>query len=116
LSLLILTTAVILTIMSPLSHSFAAGLALSALQLAQPVSGAVDVNWYPPTVRNVNNLTEALTGHGVYGFIYNSSKTPDAIYGTYNWCNMPHVRRREYKPAEKGYELRYVELVSEKSD
>jgi acid phosphatase len=51
---------------------------------------------YPPETSSINNLTFALNGTGAPG-IYDSSTTPDKIYGTYNWCNMPHVREREYK-------------------
>lgn len=72
----------------------------------------VDLGWYPPTNTSVNNLTTALHGTGIYGFIFNSSNTPTAQYGTYNWCNMPHVRRTEYIRAAPGYDLRYVEVVS----
>lgn len=71
--------------------------------------------WHAPAQGDVNNLTKALHGEGVYGFIFNSSDTPDDKYGTYNYCNMPHVRRQEYiKPSDK-YELKYVELVSLRS-
>lgn len=51
---------------------------------------------YPPTSTNINNLTFALEGHGAPG-IFNSSTISDALYGIYNWCNMPHVRKREYR-------------------
>ncbi|KAI1187910.1 histidine acid phosphatase [Nemania serpens] len=71
----------------------------------------VDLGWYPPTNTSVNNLTTALHGTGIYGFIFNSSNTPTAQYGTYNWCNMPHVRRTEYIRAAPGYDLRYVEVI-----
>lgn len=57
---------------------------------------SAQVTHYPPASSNVNNLTYALSGSGAPG-IYNSSTTPDTEYGTYNWCNMPHVREREYK-------------------
>ena len=73
---------------------------------------SVDVTWHAPSQSQINNLTQVLSGSGVYGFIYNTSVTPDAQYGTYNWCNMPHARSREYKKASSEYELRYVELVS----
>lgn len=94
----------------------------------------VDLNWHPPAATQVNNLTSALQGSGTYGFIFNSSQTPDARYGQYNWCNMPHARRAEYlhgggmtlvpqQPKDDGqsppplrvrpedYELRYVEVI-----
>lgn len=72
----------------------------------------IDLGWYPPTNTSINNLTTALHGAGVYGFIFNTSHTPASRYGTYNWCNMPHVRRTEYVRAAPGYELKYVEVVS----
>ena len=83
---------------------------------------------YPPAATNINNLTFALHGTGPPG-IYNSSVTPDSIYGTYNWCNMPHVRPREYqcvhsvlpgifnpiqlikRVPSKSYTLQYVEVI-----
>lgn len=73
---------------------------------------SVDLGWYSPAQSVVNNLTNVLSAEGVYGFIYNTSDTPDSEYGTYNWCNMPHVRRTEYEVPPSEYELAYVELVS----
>ncbi|KAI2602506.1 phosphoglycerate mutase-like protein [Hypoxylon sp. NC1633] len=70
-----------------------------------------DLAWYAPSNTSINNLTAALASRGVYGFIFNSSETPDVQYGTYNWCNMPHVRRSEYVRAPAEYELRYVEVI-----
>ncbi|KAI0412362.1 histidine acid phosphatase [Xylaria grammica] len=71
----------------------------------------VDLAWYPPRNTSVNDLAAALRGPGVYGFIFNSSRTPDDEYGVYNWCNMPHVRGREYVRAAEEFELRYVEII-----
>ncbi|KAI0381649.1 phosphoglycerate mutase-like protein [Hypomontagnella monticulosa] len=71
----------------------------------------VDLAWYPPSNTSINNLETVLNGQGVYGFIFNTSETPDAQYGTYNWCNMPHVRKPEYKKPAKGYKLEYVEVI-----
>jgi len=90
----------------------------AALHLVSPTathfaSGAtVDIGWYPPSQTSLNNLTGVASGTGVYGFLFNSSETPNAQYGTYNWCNMPHVRKNEYVVPPKEYELHYVELVS----
>lgn len=84
---------------------------VSTFGLGLGESRHVDLGWYPPRNTSVNDLDTALHGTGVYGFIFNSSHTPDAAYGTYNWCNMPHVRKREYVKAEAGYKLRYVEVV-----
>lgn len=81
--------------------------------MANGTSG-VDLGWYAPSQTLVNNLTNVVssTTAGVYGFIYNSSVTPDEEYGAYNWCNMPHARKTEYVVPDKEYELVYVELVS----
>ncbi|KAI0803692.1 phosphoglycerate mutase-like protein [Xylaria sp. FL0064] len=87
---------------------------LSSLPVLSTVlasSSNVDLGWYPPRNTSVNNLASALGGSGVYGFIFNSSHTPDDEYGTYNWCNMPHVRKSEYVRAPGEYELRYVEVI-----
>ncbi|KAK5997371.1 hypothetical protein PT974_02727 [Cladobotryum mycophilum] len=78
---------------------------------ADSPSFAGDASWHAPSQTEINNLTSAINGTGTYGFIYNSSTTRDDQYGTYNWCNMPHVRRREYIKAPDGYELKYVELM-----
>ncbi|KXJ87095.1 histidine phosphatase superfamily [Microdochium bolleyi] len=92
-----------------------AAAAAAATGAANTTTGAaqVDLNWYPPSSSQVNNLTTALTTpHGVYGFVFNTSQTtPGAAYGTYNWCNMPHARAREYPAAKGGYKLKYVEVM-----
>ncbi|CAM1507948.1 Fc.00g047960.m01.CDS01 [Cosmosporella sp. VM-42] len=75
------------------------------------VGADVDLGWYAPASTKLNNLTHVLNGEGVYGFIYDSSRTPDGKYGTYNWCNMPHVRSEEYVKASDEFELRYVEVT-----
>lgn len=74
-------------------------------------SQEVDLGWYPPRNTSINNLDDVLAGEGVYGFIFNTSETSDAEYGTYNWCNMPHVRKTEYIKPPAEYELKYVEVV-----
>lgn len=76
-------------------------------------TAVVDLGWYPPSQTVINNLTHVVSNDttGVYGFIFNSSHTPDDQYGTYNWCNMPHVRPREYVRPSEEYELAYVELI-----
>lgn len=86
----------------------------SSSGMANSNSTSVHLGWYPPSQTLINNLTNVVSDNtkGVYGFIYNSSHTPDAAYGTYNWCNMPHVRGSEYKVPSDEYELVYVELVS----
>lgn len=71
----------------------------------------VDIKWYAPSKNQVNDLDTIPSATGVYGFIFNSSKTPDDDYGLYNWCNMPHVRRTEYVRPSAEFELKYVELI-----
>ncbi|KAK8129427.1 phosphoglycerate mutase-like protein [Apiospora kogelbergensis] len=92
--------------------SSSALLLLSAAAAASAAMG-VDLNWHAPAAGAINNLTSALQATGTYGFVFNSSRTPEGQYGAYNWCNMPHVRRTEYvrPPQEEGYELRYVEVI-----
>lgn len=86
---------------------------LLALLTAAPAAMGADpkLKWYPPNDNKVNSLSSAIDGEGTYGFIFDSSETPDEKYGTYNWCNMPHARKREYKKPSKEYELQYVEVV-----
>lgn len=86
---------------------------LLGLLAAAPVLGNdPNMKWFPPSSSQVNDLDKVLNGKGTWGFIYDSSHTSDDKYGTYNWCNMPHARKREYKKASKEYELQYVEVVS----
>ncbi|KAM5439676.1 putative acid phosphatase [Microsporum ferrugineum] len=85
-------------------------LALLVLLGAQQVM-SVDVSWHAPNATKINNLDKVLSSDGVYGFIFDSSQTPDKEYGKYNWCNMPHVRPKEYPKAPKGYKLQYVEII-----
>jgi 2-phosphoxylose phosphatase len=93
------------------SQDFFSAALLLLLPPSLAAAQAVNLTWFAPTQTSYNNLTAALGSEGVYGFIFNTSDTPDSQYGTYNWCNMPHVRSAEYvKPAD-GFQLRYVELV-----
>jgi hypothetical protein len=93
--------------------SFLAALTASLAQhgKAADASGG-SLSWYAPNTTSINNLTQVIGGSGVYGYIYNSSETPSADYGLYNWCNMPHVRATEYKKPSSEYKLQYVEVVS----
>lgn len=96
--------------------SYLRGAGLATLSTAPAVGQNSELQWYPPSSNRINNLTVALGSKGTDGFIYNTSHTPDDKYGIYNWCNMPHVRKREYEKAPDEYELVYVELVSRTSD
>ena len=72
----------------------------------------VDLSWHKPTATSINNLSTLLNTPGIYGYIFNSSTNPDGTpYGTYNWCNMPHAREKEYVKAPAGFQLAYVEVV-----
>lgn len=75
-------------------------------------AASVDLSWHAPNSTAINDVSQAIGGTGVYGFIYNSSVTPADKYGVYNWCNMPHVRATEYKKPASEYKLQYVEVVS----
>lgn len=79
----------------PLKESLHDTMSLLTLLLGLPGAFASVVH-YPPSSTTINNLTFVLNGPGTPG-IFNSSVTPDKEYGIYNWCNMPHVRQREYK-------------------
>ncbi|KAK2767089.1 hypothetical protein FQN53_006657 [Emmonsiellopsis sp. PD_33] len=90
-------------------------MAVSRLSVLLPVlsllADAVDVSWHPPRSTAINDVEGIMDREGVYGFIFNSSQTPNEEYGTYNWCNMPHARKREYKVPPKEYKLEYVEVI-----
>lgn len=83
-----------------------------AASLARTGKADVDLSWHAPNATEINDLSKVIAGDGVYGFIYNGSTVSDAAYGTYNWCNMPHVRATEYKKPSSEYKLQYVEVVS----
>lgn len=79
------------------------------MSLNSSVSG-----WHPPNSTWITHLDDVINGTGVHGFIFNGSQLPDGVpYGTYNWCNMPHVRTSEYpRVSSDEYQLEYVEVVS----
>ncbi|KAI0144645.1 histidine acid phosphatase [Xylariaceae sp. FL1272] len=71
-----------------------------------------NLSWYAPVASHINDLGSVINGTGTYGFIYTSSELPEGVpYGTYNWCNMPHVRRTEYPKVDSSYALEYVEII-----
>lgn len=87
-------------------------IAAAAASLARHGSAAiVDLGWYAPNATSINNLTQVIGGSDIYGWIFNSSQVPEDEYGIYNWCNMPHVRKAEYKVPPSEYKLQYVEVV-----
>ncbi|KAK0186483.1 phosphoglycerate mutase-like protein [Armillaria mellea] len=84
---------------------------MPSLILLVPLVYAVNVTHYAPRSTSINNLTYVLNGTTNAPGIYNTSATPDSEYGTYNWCNMPHVRDREYVTPSSKYTLEYVEVI-----
>ncbi|KAI8801312.1 histidine phosphatase superfamily, partial [Cladochytrium replicatum] len=75
------------------------------------IEASVDVSWHRPSYTDVNNLAAVLSGANSSTRIFDSSTTPDNLYGIYNYCNMPHVRAREYPVANSTFELKYVEVI-----
>lgn len=74
-------------------------------------NATVDLGWYAPKKSWINDLGQVLNGAGTHGFVFSGSQLPVGVeYGTYNWCNMPHVRKEEYVRAEDEFELVYVEV------
>ncbi|KAF2115506.1 acid phosphatase [Lophiotrema nucula] len=73
---------------------------------------SIDLSWHAPMSSRINNLSSAINDTGTYGFVFNSSLLPEGIpYGSYNWCNMPHVRRAEYQKTNSSFVLVYVEVI-----
>lgn len=89
--------------------SFIAVVAASLVRHGKAVT--VDLSWHAPDATAINNLAQVIGGTGVDGFVYNSSTVPADQYGVYDWCNMPHVRKTEYKKPSSEYKLQYVEVV-----
>lgn len=94
------------------SNSAAFFAAITASFAGHGRAADIDLEWYKPNATAINDLDKVISGEGVWGYIYDTSVTPDEKYGVYNWCNMPHVRKKEYKKAKDGYKLQYVEVVS----
>ena len=70
-----------------------------------------DLKWYGPAATPITNLSSVLNGNGTFNFIFNTSQASISQYGTYNWCNMPHVRPEEYEIPSSDYKLQYVEVI-----
>jgi hypothetical protein len=74
-------------------------------------NASVNLDWHAPKKSWINDLDQVLNGTGTNGFVFSGSQLPAGTpYGTYNWCNMPHVRREEYPRASAEYKLQYVEV------
>ncbi|KAK3048205.1 hypothetical protein LTR09_010366 [Extremus antarcticus] len=68
----------------------------------------VSLQWHAPAQSEINNLTTAINGTGIYNFIFNSSQSPPDVY---NWCNMPHINPSTYSRPSSSYKLEYVEII-----
>jgi hypothetical protein len=79
--------------------------------IAAAQNATIDLKWHAPRKSWINDLGQVINATGTNGFVFNSSQTPAGTpYGTYNWCNMPHVRAQEYPEAHEEFELLYVEV------
>jgi hypothetical protein len=88
-------------------------LSLALLSLVASQNTTVDLRWFAPKKTWINDLSTIFEANGTHDFHFNGSTlAPDKKYGTYNWCNMPHVRHEEYPMPREGYNLEYVEVVS----
>ncbi|KAF8915656.1 histidine phosphatase [Mucidula mucida] len=82
---------------------------VAVLLLSAGASYAFNPIHYAPST--TTNISYVMNGTTDAPGIFNSSQTPDALYGVYNWCNMPHVRAREYITPSDKYTLEYVEVI-----
>ncbi|PVH16981.1 uncharacterized protein CXQ87_004539 [Candidozyma duobushaemuli] len=78
------------------------------LSLLTACHAAVYPQYYPPADGAIGNLDAVFDSKtATNGGIYTSSES--SPYGTYNFCNMPHVRSSEYQKPEG--QLLYVEVI-----
>lgn len=86
-------------------------LPLAWVSLAAAQNTSIDLGWHAPRKSWINDLGQVLNGTGTNDFVFDGSQLPAGTpYGTYNWCNMPHVRSSEYSRVGEDYELQYVEV------
>lgn len=89
-----------------------AQVAVLAASVGSLNASSIEKNYHAPGKSALNDLDSVLAGSGIHGFIFNTSQTPSNLpYSTYNWCNMPHIRKDEYILPPPEYELRFVELI-----
>lgn len=94
--------------------SFVAALGFASTAAAQgsDLADSIDAQWHAPAKFWDTDLDQTINAKGTYGFIFNSSSLPPGVkYGSYDYCNMPHVRKQEYKVPSKEYTLEYVEVI-----
>jgi 2-phosphoxylose phosphatase len=89
--------------------------AVSRFPITSSSTISVDLNWHPPSLSWIANLTTVVNGTGTFGFQFDGSgqsqDQSDGVGYHYNYCNMPRVRKQEYPIPENKYKLVYVELV-----
>jgi len=75
-------------------------------------TSTVNLGWHAPKKSWINDLGQILNGStGTNGFVFTGSQLPVGTpYGTYNWCNMPHVRVQEYPKVSEEFAMVYVEV------
>ena len=66
--------------------------------------------WYPQNETQLDDLEVVINGTAAFGFIFSDAYTPPGS-GVQNWCNMPHVNKKNYPVPRADYTLEYVEVV-----
>jgi acid phosphatase len=110
--ILLLLTSLFLTAMPRFSSTYILPLLWTPTATTKGQSPNEGLKWYAPKQSWINDLSAMINGSGTHGFNFAGSRLPEGTrYGTYNYCNMPHVRREEYDIVGEEYELRYVEVI-----
>lgn len=79
---LILVGYYVLTRFFELTGSFSITSSPSGTQAAD-MAISVDLSWHAPISSNINSLSSAINGTGIYGFVFNSSALPHGTpYGS----------------------------------
>ena len=94
------------------ASGFVLALTLGTTATAKNLTDEIDAQWRKPANFWDTDLRATIDVTGTFGFIFNSSSLPKGVrYGSYNYCNMPHVRKPEYKRPSGEFTLEYVEVV-----
>lgn len=85
LGLFMMALSISITRLLTLSTSVSLFLANAAAQTSEYENASnrtIDTSWHAPRSSEINNLTKAINGTGIYGFIFNSSTLPPGVpYG-----------------------------------
>ncbi|KAF2104255.1 histidine acid phosphatase-like protein [Rhizodiscina lignyota] len=99
-------------LLSRQAPAFVLALGLSVSVTAKNLTDEINAQWRKPAKFWDTDLDATINAKGTYNFIFNSSTLPKGIkYGSYDYCNMPHVRKPEYRIPSKEYKLEYVEII-----